>query len=169
MLWVFCWILHHQVMYRREYMTKEHFILWDYDSKTWTEYERIGQCNACGECCKKLIRYSNYGKTTNGQAKMGTTTDRTGKWSEYRKGKIRRFIKILEINTNDESKACSQLVDGKCAQHSIKSVLLSGKLALCDTWPIIPDHVSPFKNCSFSFNIINSGIIKDEFCKIETE
>jgi hypothetical protein len=137
---------------------KARFIKWDYDTHEAVEYERTGECNGCAECCKSQIHYMLNGKATNafGAGKMGDTTNgREGVWSEYKVGKMRRFIKLGEVEEVGPEKFCEKLKDNQCVIHAIKSLRMGGQGALCLAWPIIPEHVELFKKCSFSFQEIN--------------
>ena len=130
------------------------FIKWDYDAGLATEYERTGECNRCGECCKNEIHYRAAGRYTNthGAGRMGNTTDGHGVWSEYSTGKMRRFIKL---DFAIVGRPCSLLGEnGVCSMHDSKSVAMRKQGALCLAWPIIPEHVVLCKGCSYTFREI---------------
>lgn len=139
------------------------FLKWDFDADEVIEYERIGECNGCAQCCVAEIAYRIAGhRNDEGQTflynagTMGDSCERQGVWSEYSDSEQRRFISIKEINFNHEP--CKMLVDKKCAIHERKSLQ---ELPLCKTWPIIPEHVEPFKDCSYSFKEIGRWKISD--------
>lgn len=138
---------------------KRRYIKWDYDNNTAIEYERQGECNLCGQCCFANIRYRVAGRRTNGSAAMGVTTDREGVWSEVSDGRMRRFVKLTEI-TERGSHKCSAHGEAGCTKQSDKSLRLDGDLALCDAWPIIPEHVDAFDECSYTFKEIGRWPIK---------
>src|SRR5258708_38281316 len=94
------------------------FFKWDFDNKEVIEYERIGECNGCGQCCAARIAYKVGTKRTGEwELQMGKDNPstvynagvmsyapddaRTGVWSEYKDGDHRRFIG-LPVITFDE-------------------------------------------------------------------
>ncbi len=149
------------------------YLKWDFTNKKVTEYRRIGECNGCAACCKATIAYRVAGRRTGksdivemakdnppdyNAGVMGDELEREGVWSEYQDDNgQRRFIRLPEI-TFPEGHACGLLIDNKCIVHERKSI---NALTLCMTWPIIPEHVSPFKECSYSFEEIGSWDLDD--------
>lgn len=127
----------------------DRFYRWDYSSGIVIQYERRGECNGCGQCCQAMIRYTLEGKSTKGQAPMGNTTSGSGVWSEIQRGKMRRFIRLLEVGTQEHG--CIHLTEKGCAVHGMKALTLRSRLALCDAWPMIPEHVALFDQCSYEF------------------
>jgi hypothetical protein len=145
-------------------MKPPRFIKWDYNNGIGIEYERTGECNGCGDCCKTRIEYDGVGKLTNnkGAGRMGTTTDAVGIWSEYCTPRMRRFIKLRKIGeVGKAEEICPLLINGHCSMHLHKSLLIGEEGALCLAWPIIPEHVELFKKCSYNFKEINRWKIGD--------
>lgn len=117
---------------------------WDYETNIATEYKRIGECNQCGDCCKKRINIKmiNGNKSTHG----GETTDGDGRWSEIDGGKKEEFIKFY-MNSNDTHQTCVALgPDNQCIEQE-----LGKKPWVCSVWPTAPSDIEPFENCSYQF------------------
>ncbi len=129
---------------------KPRFLKWDFDTDTVIEYERQGECNLCGQCCMALIVYKWAGKLSSRFAPMGNTTDEKGIWSEFMQGRIRRYIRLLRVSRKGNH-VCPSYEFSGCVYHAEKSTRMRGKLALCAAWPVIPEHVAAFKECSYSF------------------
>ncbi len=122
------------------------FIKWDFDAGVGIEYERQGECNGCGACCIDKIKYTHAGTMTEGPGPMGDRVVPRGIWAEYRDGTESRFIS-LPTRTGIHI-PCNLLRDGLCMVHPNKSV---NEVALCWTFPIIPEHAALYPKCSYSF------------------
>ena len=59
---------------------------WNYFNNTWREFERLGSCNRCGDCCRARIEYYVPGlppQARKGESShMGTGTNQQGVWYE---------------------------------------------------------------------------------------
>lgn len=127
------------------------FIKWDFDHNVAIEYERLGECNNCGECCIEIVKYRHIGELTEGPAGiMGNRIKPEGVWSEYSEGDKRRFAGLPR--KTGERKPCEFLVNGHCAIHANKSM---DENTMCWAWPIIPEHVEMLPQCSYTFREIN--------------
>lgn len=123
------------------------YIKWDYDRNEATEYERVGECNYCGQCCKMVQQYRRYGHLTKGAIGiMGDRTDKVGVWSEYRENGQGRLISLPFIT--GEEHPCVMLKDNKCIIHTTFTM---DNLTLCKAWPVIPEHVKELDQCSYTF------------------
>lgn len=137
------------------------FYRWDYDNDTLIEYEREGECNMCGQCCMAYIFYRVAGKRTPGKSSaMGDGVDGTGVWAGVSQGRMTRYVKLLEVS-NIGGQACPAYRFNGCTEHAKKSLRMDGKLALCAAWPMIPDQVELFDECSYSFVEIGRWKISD--------
>lgn len=123
----------------------------DFDECVVIRYERDGECNGCGLCCKYLIRFEGeergFGKANpvtgwdprNGDLRLyqGGITNAVvvnGKW---------RYFRNVEIM--GEYQPCRRLTDdNKCKIHM-------GKHLLSRAWPMSPEQASEFPECSYSF------------------
>lgn len=123
------------------------YIRWDFDKKEATKFERVGDCNGCGACCRSLIKFRVGGHPINDDPRnlsdaIGATD---GVWAEVSNDDKRRFFQVESIEHNPEEKPCSQVSDdNKCMVHFDKP-------HICDVWPVIPEQVTPFPECSYSF------------------
>lgn len=127
------------------------YFKWDYEKMEMIEYDRQGECNGCGACCKALIKFktSQPSHPNDDPRNGGTGTDETGVWAELMfDNEARRLWKFDPVE-KDMPDPCPQLsADHRCGIHNHFS-------NLCSQWPIIPDNVTPFSECSFKFVEIN--------------
>lgn len=113
------------------------FYEWDYDNGIVTQYERLGECRQCGECCRATINL--------GCIKPPYNTDGKGVWCDTLSGRYRYLFKVtgVELGTGD----CCRLVNGLCLDHG-------KKLAICRLWPMGPCCIESFPGCGYSFREI---------------
>ncbi|HLY26069.1 MAG TPA: hypothetical protein VKQ72_07005 [Aggregatilineales bacterium] len=135
------------------------FFEWDYEQGVVILYERLGECNGCGDCCMAAIRFSVAGKLAGGNspwdvvANGGPDTDGHGVWSEVQADTQRRFFKITQIVPG--STPCEQLTEDKrCKIHDVKPLFHK-------SWPMSPRQVTPFERCSYSFRELARWPIAD--------
>ena len=128
------------------------FIDWDYDTLIVTEYERVGECNQCGDCCKTRIniqlvggdKNAHVGTTTDEQA--GTTTDEQGRWSEIGYSDNDNERQFVRFYMPDEPVLCS------CSAQADNLCTLNGEKPWgCRVWPTAPSDITQFVNCSYKF------------------
>lgn len=133
------------------------YIEWDFESNKAAEYKRTGECNGCGQCCVALIRYRVArfkGRKTDNWGRLGCGANNKGTWYEVRDGKRRRAMQHIEIAMRPREEACPSLnADNKCGVHS-EHDWKRDIHTLCDVWPINPEQVKAFSECSFSFEKI---------------
>jgi len=135
------------------------FHSWDHDQNEVIEWERLGECNQCGECCTAMIRFNVAGErfetlpdgtlmfpTTNVTPKSGgTTTDGKGLWHSITRGNLTRFFEVTEQGEIG-SHYCPQLLgNNRCAVQSNKTLFNK-------VWPMHPNQVTPYPNCSYKFD-----------------
>lgn len=124
------------------------FRLWDYPAGEVIEYEREGECNRCGDCCRALISFKVQQETAaklNGRW-FGQTTTGRGKWAEAEGDGRRYFISEAEvIFPVDADMVCPKLAtDSTCMVRAYRPTI-------CRAWPMVPDHLKPFERCSYTF------------------
>jgi hypothetical protein len=126
------------------------YIDWDFDRMTATEYERQGECCACGQCCTGEVCYIFYGAVANEESEVmkarggGVGADREGVWQEVQESELRIYRKFVEHIQTDH--VCPELVEGsKCGRHG------PDKPKFCILWPISPREIAPFQGCSYAF------------------
>lgn len=139
------------------------FISWNYDTKIATRYTRVGECNGCGDCCRRTINIEIGGGD---KYKYGAPNPNgEGLWSEVENGSDKReFIKfkylapdhIKEFPFVDSSHECSGLIDNKCSYHGEE------KPWVCKVWPTQPADIEQFPNCSYSFEEADNWEFEDE-------
>lgn len=129
---------------------------WDYDNNVVTKYKRTGECNGCGDCCRSLIEfvahpneipdaYNDYPDIRDG----GVYTDEQGVWhqviNENGEKRLFKINKIEEVGTRMPCLALNPETN-MCTMHFDKNLL-------CKGWPFSPKQVTPFKNCSYVFEV----------------
>jgi hypothetical protein len=130
------------------------YFVWDYDQGIVTEYKRLGECNGCGQCCRAVIRYVTAQEKPFVDGFLGSGSDKKGIWIEATDGDRRWALKLLEIE-HPEGFRCEHLLEGNlCVVHNIKNAR-KDRLALCDLWPMGPQHVDPFDQCSYTFEKVS--------------
>jgi Fe-S-cluster containining protein len=130
---------------------------WDYTNDSVVEYERSGECNECGQCCTRVIRFvirNNTYPITGWNPHNGATAPlQSGRFAEVRVGDKRRFFNNAIIT--DEIVPCTMLTaEKRCAIHA-------GKHLLARAWPMTPDHVSAIPECSYSFREVGRWKISE--------
>ncbi len=134
------------------------FFEWDYAQGVVILYERLGECNSCGDCCMAAIRFAVAGRLAAGNTPWavvgngGPDTDGHGIWSEVSVSESamnqgdsgqRRFFKITDVTPG--SAPCEQLTEDKrCKIHDTKPLFHK-------SWPMSPRQVTPFERCSYAF------------------
>lgn len=132
------------------------YLRWDYDRGEVIEYQRRGECNGCGACCIARIAF-NVSMTAELPLNTmhdwdrrdvrdgGDATNGKGVWTGllFDNG-ASRYWQITEID-RAHTEACPLLGEGnRCARHNHVN-------NLCTEWPLAPEQVTPFPDCSFSF------------------
>lgn len=134
------------------------YFTFDYNAGTVIEWERTGECNGCAACCTTVIRWQidMNSQLPGWDGRNGaTTTDRQGRETGvYINGRW-RFFKSLEVTT--ESHRCSMLTaNNRCIVHT-------GKRLISRAWPMAPEHVTPFPQCSYSFQEVGRWTVEEFF------
>ena len=130
-------------------MTDDIYYSWDYDRLLLTVYQRVGECNGCGDCCRTRIDFTTAGPPGEGR-NHSPGVDEKGVWSEGNVQGERYFIKLNSIGPIG-GQVCPMLTpETRCGIQATKPRICSG-------WPMHPDHVAPFKNCSYRFEHISSN------------
>lgn len=135
---------------------------WDFDNDIVTVYERHGECNGCGACCATVIRFATNNRGLGQPNPISGWDPRNGEFSsishsgvvnEVQVGGRRRFFMNIEIT--DEPYRCSMLTaDNRCMIHV-------GKHLLSREWPLSPKQVTPFPECSYTFEILGQWKISE--------
>lgn len=141
-------------------MDRPRYYKFDFDQGVVIEYERQGECCECGACCNTVIKWQG----TNGGPKgikewNGGNGDlaifREGVWTGIYIKDRWRFFKDMQIT--DEPHKCSMLTDdNRCKIHT-------GKRLISSAWPMLPDHVTPFAECSYTFTEVGRWTVAEYF------
>jgi len=123
-------------------MTKRYY-LWDYDAGIVSEWQRLGECSQCGECCRIRLGYTVCRE--NGKP---CTTDGKGKWGEVAEGEERLFFRFQNAGAREQ---CDRLLGNTCSVHGDDEA----RSDLCKEWPICPLELVPFPDCGYSFERVS--------------
>jgi Fe-S-cluster containining protein len=125
------------------------FIRWDWEQNLAICYERTGECNRCGDCCKAVINVAvpNYSHSEkNDEDKRGMDI-----WVETYPDKnlpeISRGL-IRFSATRDKTRCYALAPKNTCSLNGEKPWV-------CTIWPTCPDDIRFFNRCSYSFIEIN--------------
>lgn len=141
-------------------MTPPRYLKWDYDQQIVIEYHRTGECNGCGQCCRAHIEYKVAGAYSQGPATMGSGTNQQGVWYEVSQ-EGNRYLMSSPVITLREGHRCPLLsVDNLCTRHEDKS-LQKKELMLCAVWPVGPEQVEAFDECSYEFEEVCRWALED--------
>lgn len=132
-------------------------IRWDFEHNLATEYERLGECNGCAECCIEALDYKTAGEYTTGPGPMGAKLRAEGVWCEYQEGGTRLFIR--QPSAPGRRNRCRLLSATGCAMHRELSVSYG---ALCHAWPILPEHITLLPACSYTFREVKHWSIHED-------
>ena len=123
------------------------------------EYERLGKCNLCGECCggKNTITYNVEVRFAHKEVKDETydpsKEDWTG-WEGYTliwSQGLWWYFKVVDV-TEDAPHQCER----QDAETKWCSLWKSDDWpAVCRYWPFRPSDLEQFPNCGFSFRRID--------------
>ncbi len=113
-------------------------------------YERHGECNQCGDCCKTSIAlgelqqgYSDGSRTP----KMGLPgINQEGDW-----GTLAGEHNFFQLIDTGKAKTCSMYCEkdgkGACIIQDVKEY----EQMCCIVFPQVPSQLDTFPNCSYSF------------------
>jgi Fe-S-cluster containining protein len=125
------------------------FYEWDYDAGVVIAYERLGECNGCGDCCMAAIQFAVTGRLGQGSTPWeehgngGSSTTAQGVWSEVRVGGQRRFFRVNDSKPGSDR--CKNLTeDLRCNIHFTKPLFHK-------SWPTAPRQIMAFERCSYTF------------------
>lgn len=117
----------------------------DYNTMLRTTWKRTGECNLCGECCKAMIHIddSTYG-TGREDGEDDVKNNQSGIWHEWEAYGRLRYWKI-RIALDEPGGDCYAANGENCYDGA------PCKGLLCTAWPLHPDHVKVFPECSYIF------------------
>lgn len=124
------------------------FYQWDYDNGIAIEYERIGECNQCGDCCKGGIIFETQQKIDGNGRNGGRSISDKGKWNE-----ILLFGDVIESERVFFGQCKNYSRDSACGSFDEDAgcTIYSRRPLICQTWPHAPKDIARFRNCSYSF------------------
>ena len=139
----------------------------DYNTMLRTTWERTGECNFCGECCKTMIYMDDttYGTGREDGEDRVRKNSQSGVWHEWEAYGRFRYWKIRIEPDEPPHHDCFMTNGENCYDGA------PCKGLLCTAWPLHPDHVKIFPECSYIFTekeVINFDTgVKIEKCYIK--
>lgn len=119
---------------------------WDYENQQVNRWLRGGGCNQCGECCQASVSLLATEGDNGREGCKGTTWN--GFWYErFPHTEPRRLVGVEAIDRNGDS--CTGDRGNQCGWYDLRGFI-------CQAWPMAPQHVEPFDNCSYSFLLLDS-------------
>lgn len=129
-------------------------ITWDYDANIVTEWLRMGECNRCGACCLIKINIPTVDSADRDCRLGGDSVDGAGVWCQYGTPNGARLWKI-EITEEQNPHNCFEALEGTCVEGA------ECKGLICTAWPLHPDHVDAFDDCSYRFIKLSEWAIEE--------
>lgn len=159
-------------------------ITWDYDKNVATEWCRLGDCNHCGECCQVIIYIDACGDTDEDRRNGGNGVSEEGQWYQCNGSGNPLFWGNIRITTEPIGWDCYEGVADddifideqgeRCPTSSIAEEQRGQcnhgskrKEGICTAWPLHPDHVNEFDDCSYRFLKLNEWEMEEDHA-IET-
>ena len=145
---------------------------WDYDKKLITDWLRLGSCNHCGECCQVTIYVDACGADDNDRRNGGDSASGEGQWHQHNNlfwGNIKITEEIGSWNCYEGVAEDGTYIDKQGERQQAANVNDNQKgrcnherkKGLCAAWPLHPDHVNEFDNCSYRFLKLNEWGIEE--------
>lgn len=118
------------------------------------EYERLGECNQCGECCCRNKISAGIQVTLAGTAGNDKEIGDLSDWEGFSVFYAQGLWWWIETKTTDQKreKACECFIDGKCADWKGDDWP-----AICRYWPVRPQDIVSFPECGFEFRKSSRG------------
>ena len=126
----------------------------NWESREVITYERLGECNQCGDCCKRRFDLGETQREYPGgdpTPKMGLPTiGYEGDWGTF--AGERNFFQFVD---SGKEANCSMYceIDGKgsCGIQGLKE----HEQLCCEVFPQVPSQLDTLPNCSYSFTEVN--------------
>ena len=129
--------------------------LWIVEDGKLVEYERLGKCKQCGQCCCSNTIMFQIGSYTEGTLDKSTEADE-GDWSDYEGFTVLRSQRLLWYMSATVKKGkgpCEDFEDGRC------TIWMQDDFpAICRYWPVHPNNLEHFPDCGFSFKEVGREV-----------
>ena len=124
------------------------------------EYERLGECNGCGECCGNdhSIIYRVQVHFAHKETEDDNYDPFKKDWTEWEgytliwSQGLWWFFKVIEVGKPNEPCSCQDPETKLCSIWKTEEWP-----AICRYWPFRPSDMEPFPNCSFSFRRVKDA------------
>ena len=129
------------------YSVRAEMIVWIVENGEPVKWERLGECNGCGECCqghKIEFQYEMASAGAKGQEEVYDYSEKEG-WSALKAHGVWWWFLIAEIEDSEEK--CQCLKDGKCSVWMDEEEFPP----MCRYFPLHPKDLEHFQKCGFGF------------------
>ena len=124
----------------------------------FVEYERLGSCSMCGQCCcQKTIKAKFASALLNDRNRPSIPKNSEKKqeedWSDWEGWSARSqyglwwWWKLMPI---EQGETCRSYLNGRCAVWG-----RDNSPAICRDWPFHPDNLEHFPDCGFHFEKVS--------------
>ena len=126
------------------------------------EYERLGECNQCGECCggKNTITYQvqvHYASDRSGDDTYDPFKEDWTEWDGYTliwSQGLWWYFKVTDVSDENPHACGWQDTETLLCTHW----KMDDWKAICRYWPFRPSDLESFPNCDFSFRRVKDGV-----------
>jgi len=119
-------------------------IVWIVENGKLRKWERTGQCNGCGDCCKGYDISYEYNVGAQGEGN-DDYAEWEG-WSAFKHHGVWWWMRVTGIEREEKAR-CGCLEGNRCTvwMDEVEFPLL------CRYFPVHPDNVKAFERCGFNF------------------
>jgi len=123
---------------------------WDFDKNEVVQWERRGECNQCGDCCRVCVKYNKPSEDINVQ-EATANGNYHGICNQVQvDGKDNYFWDVRIDNNDKDFQPCEDLKGNSCFSHN------GTREVLCRYFPMSPRNAELFEQCSYRFEKIES-------------
>lgn len=129
------------------------FLGWNYKEGIVTRYKRNGECNGCGDCCRKLIFVQPPNDEIEETLSKHSGESEADFHSEHMEPEFDnpdRHLWRFDVTDQDHTCAMLQALEGGKGSCKIQSE----KPAQCTIFPTHPNDIKNLPNCSYSFETV---------------
>ena len=121
-------------------------IVWIVENGELVKWERTGECNGCGECCRgHEISFQWDGVRADQDSEGVVDYSSFEGWSSFKSHGLWWWFRVTSVV--DKETQCGCLVNGKCEVWKDEVEFPP----LCRYFPVHPDNLEHFPKCGFSF------------------
>lgn len=115
---------------------------WIVEDGALVEYERLGECRRCGQCCCGSLITFRLAAFTGDDVDEFDWSDNEG----FSVLEAQGLIWYMKADVDGEARTCAALEEGAC------TIWMQDDFpAVCRYWPVHPANLEHFPDCGFSF------------------